>query len=55
MDKVNVAVLIRLKNARPKLTKQQYKTLKGQVLAGDPDAAMRGLKKLLLQSSNAQR
>ena len=25
------------------LTKQQYKTLRGQVLAGDGDAAMRGL------------
>lgn len=29
------------------LTKQQYKTLRGQVLAGDRDAAMRGLQTIL--------
>lgn len=51
---INVGALIRLKGARPHLTTQQYKTLRGQVLAGDPDGAMRGLRKLLLlQGSNA--
>lgn len=29
------------------LTKQQYKTLRGQVLAGDAVGAMRGLRKIL--------
>ena len=28
------------------LTRQQYKTLKGQILAGNADGAMRGLTKL---------
>ena len=54
MNEVNVGALIRLKGARPHLSTQQYKTLRGQVLAGDPDGAMRGLRKLLLmQGSNA--
>ena len=36
----------RLLAAKQKLTRQQYKTLKGQILAGDADGAMRGLTKL---------
>ena len=54
MREVNVGALIRLKGARPHLSAQQYRTLRGQVLAGDPDGAMRGMRKLLLlQGSNA--
>ena len=36
----------RLLAAKPMLTRQQYKTLKGQILAGNADGAMRGLAKL---------
>lgn len=36
----------RLLAAKPMLTRQQYKTLKGQILAGDADGAMRGLAKV---------
>lgn len=36
-----------LKKSKNVLTKQQYKTLKGQVIAGDKEAAMKGLNKLL--------
>lgn len=54
MKEVNVGALIRIKHAQHLLTLHQYKTLRGQVLAGDPDGAMRGLRKLLLlQGSNA--
>lgn len=35
-----------LKASRSILTKQQYKTLKGQILAGDSAGAMKGLEKL---------
>mgnify|MGYP003307317287 CR=1 FL=1 len=38
---------IYLRGFRDKLTKQQYRTLKGQILAGDIDGAMRGLQKIL--------
>lgn len=48
MRDIDAGALMRLKWARPHLTPQQYRTLRGQVLAGDPDGAMRGLRKLLL-------
>lgn len=38
----------RLRSAMPYLNRQEFKTLRGQILAGEPDGAMRGLKRLLL-------
>lgn len=49
MDAVTPIVrdaLLKLKAHRTMLTAQQYKVLRGQVLAGDADGAMKGLKKL---------
>ena len=43
---VDNKALGRLLAAKPKLTRQQYKTLKGQILAGDAEGAMRGLEKI---------
>lgn len=37
----------KLKNSRPYLSKQQYRTIKGQALAGDIDDAQKGLNSLL--------
>lgn len=54
MKQIDVKALIQVKGARPHLTAQQYRTLKGQVLAGDPDGALKGLRRLLLLAgSNA--
>lgn len=36
-----------LKSVRHKLTKQQIKTIKGQILAGDRIGALKGLDKIL--------
>lgn len=47
MIEIDKNALIALKVHRHELTWQQYKTLRGQVLAGDPDGAMKGLKRLL--------
>lgn len=47
MREINPAALIKLKGHRNDLTVQQYKTLRGQILAGDDAGAMKGLKKLL--------
>lgn len=44
---VNQKALRILKKNRVLLTKQQYKTIRGQILAGDDAGAMKGLKKLL--------
>ena len=43
---VDNKALGRLLAAKQLLTRQQYKTLKGQILAGNADGAMRGLAKL---------
>ena len=54
MAVVDNKALGRLLSYKPQLTRQQYKTLKGQILAGDAEGAMRGLKKILLyKSTNA--
>ena len=50
MKRIEINALIRLKACRDRLTKQQYKTLRGQVLAGDHIGAMKGLQKLLAQA-----
>nr|DAZ50335.1 MAG TPA: hypothetical protein [Caudoviricetes sp.] len=47
MRGIDAKALIQLKATRHRLTAQQYRTLRGQVLAGEPDAAMKGLRKLL--------
>lgn len=42
-----VSALKALKDLRRRLTPQQYRTLKGQILAGDSDGALKGLRKIL--------
>ena len=37
-----------------RLTRQQFKTLKGQILAGDPAGAIKGLQRLLQQKNNTK-
>lgn len=49
---VNVQVLAILKAAKKSLTAQQYNTLRGQVLAGDSDGAVKGLNKILRTKNN---
>ena len=46
---IDPTALIPLKAHRHNLTAQQYRTLRGQVLAGDPEGAMKGLQKILLR------
>lgn len=50
MVEIDVNAMMFLKAYRSKLSHQQYKTLRGQVLAGDPQGAMKGLKRLLNRS-----
>lgn len=52
MREINVGAMVRLKGARHRLTTQQYRTLRGQVMAGDADGALRGLHKLLKKKGN---
>ena len=49
MDALILETMNLLKENRDKLTLQQFRTLKGQVLAGDIAGATKGLQKLLKQ------
>lgn len=51
---VDNKALGRLLSHKPQLTRQQFLTLRGQILAGDADGALRGLQEILLyKSTNA--
>ena len=44
---IDFKALMTVEGFKHRLTTQQYKTLKGQVMAGNPVAAMKGIDKLL--------
>lgn len=46
--------LILLDAEKKILTQQQYRTLRGQILGGNPDGAMRGLNKILQKQGRAK-
>lgn len=47
MNKIDFKALMQVKACRDRLTAQQYRTLRGQVLAGDGEGAMKGLRRLM--------
>ena len=47
LRQIDPQALIRIKACRDHLTAQQYRTLRGQVLAGNSEGAMRGLRNIL--------
>lgn len=47
MDPMIQKAMGRLRAANRSLTPQQYKTLRGQILAGNAEAAMKGLANIL--------
>lgn len=51
MRRINTTALIQIKACRDRLSFQQYKTLRGQVLAGDADGALRGLRTILTREA----
>lgn len=52
MKQIDYSVLIQLKACyqERRLTKQQYRTLRGQALSGDGEAALKGLRTILERS-----
>lgn len=46
-NNIDTGALMLLRNTKHRLTKQQFKTLRGQILAGDADGAMKGLRTIL--------
>ena len=51
---VDPRAMVMLKVHRGSLTWQQYKTLRGQVLAGDAAGAMKGLRNILGRDSSGK-
>ena len=47
--------LRQLRANHSRLTRQQFKTLKGKILAGDPAGALKGLQRLLQRKNNNKR
>lgn len=47
MQEINFKALMQVKACRDRLTPQQYRVLRGQVLSGDPDGAIKGLRRIL--------
>lgn len=47
MTRIDFKALMHVMACKDRLTAQQYRTLRGQVLAGDGDGAMKGLRRLL--------
>lgn len=54
MNDKDLQAIISIKAARNRLTVQQYRTLRGQVFAGDSLGALRGLKKILTDRKEAK-
>lgn len=52
MQRVDVKALIQLKGCKDRLPRQTYKTIRGQILAGDSEGAMKGLRRLLSKETN---
>lgn len=53
MQKIDTRAIIQLKACRDRLTAQQYRTLRGQVLAGDGDGALKGLRTILTRETRS--
>ena len=51
LKQIDYNALMQVKACQSRLSRQQYRTLRGQVLAGDGDGALRGLRKLLRRSN----
>ena len=47
LNELQKTALKRLKRDGKCLTKQEYKTIKGQILSGSPEGALKGLERVL--------
>lgn len=47
MQRIDMKAMMQLKACKDRLPRQAYKTIRGQILAGDSYGAMKGLRKVL--------
>jgi len=53
VKRIDHRAIIRLKGSRNRLTRQQYRTMRGQIFAGNAAGAMKGLDRLLAKQDEA--
>lgn len=53
MKRVDLHVMMQMMDCRQRLRSREHKILRGQVLAGDGDGALRGLKKIIKRGTKA--
>lgn len=46
-NNIDTGAIMLLRNTKHRITNQQYNTIRGQILAGDPDGAIKGLRNVL--------
>ena len=51
MARIDMKALMHVMACKDRLTAHQFKVLRGQVLAGDGDGALKGLRRLLLREA----
>lgn len=47
MQRIDMKAMMQLQACKKRLTRQQHSTIKGQILAGDSEGAMKGLRRLM--------
>ena len=46
---IDYKALMQVKAVKDKLTEQEFRTIRGQIFAGDSDGALKGLRKILFK------
>lgn len=54
MQKIDFKALMHVTACKDRLTAQQYNTLRGQVIAGDGDGALKGLRRILSRENDKE-
>lgn len=53
MNRIDMNAMMQVMACKDRLSRQEFKTLRGQILAGDGDGAMKGLRKLLMRRNES--
>lgn len=54
MNRIDMNAMMQVMACKDRLTKQQFKPLRGQVIAGDGDGALKGLRRLLSRGGSSR-
>lgn len=49
MQRIDMKAMMQLQACKDRLPRQAFRTIRGQILAGDSEGAMKGLRKVLMR------